>query len=84
MTQAPFTRQIDDATVVTVRQLLTQLQTPQLKARWPIQRIARAAGLPKSIVYRAMSGENVTLATLQAIAAVFRGEVVIMIRRRKS
>jgi DNA-binding phage protein len=79
----PPTRHLDDVQVVRIHQLLVQLQTPRLKAVWPIARIAAAAGLPKSIVYRAMEGKNVNVSTLQAIAKVFGGELVIMMRRRK-
>ncbi len=67
---------------VTVDQLFKHLRTHRV--RWPAQMIAEKAGLPRSIVYDALAGKNITLKTLRAIAKVCNAEVVLVMKRGKS
>ncbi len=67
---------------VTIKQLLTHLRTHP--AEFPAAVIAQRADLPRSIVYDALNGENVTLKTLKKIARVCGGEVVILMKRGPS
>ncbi len=68
--------------VVTVPQLFRHLSAH--RDQFPAQELAEKAGLPRSIVYNAYDGQNMTLETLQAIAKVCGGKVVIMIEPGKS
>lgn len=68
--------------IVTIDQLFEHLREHRLQ--WPAQDIAKKAGLPRSIVYDALGGKNVTLKTLRAIAKVCGGEVVITIKKGAS
>ncbi len=68
--------------VVRVSQLLAHLRNhPE---QWPAALIAERAGLPRSIVYDALNGENVTMRTLTKIAKVCGGEVVVMMKKGMS
>ncbi len=68
--------------VVPVEKLTKHLSTHRMQ--FPAQVVAEKAGLPRSIVYNAYDGQNMTLETLQAIAKVCGGTVVIMIDPKKS
>ncbi len=49
---------------------------------WPVAKLAKLAKLPRSVVYRALEGENVTVKTLQRIAEVLGGRVLIVLQHR--
>ncbi len=62
----------------TVPQLLVYLR--EHRRQWPIARIAKAAGLPRSVVRKAIGPSgNPTLRTLTAITRVLGGELVVAI-----
>lgn len=75
-------RSVDPSGVVSVDTFFAYLS--KHREQWPIGRIARLAKLPRSVVYRALEGGNVTVETLQRITAVLGAEVFIAIGTRKN
>jgi predicted transcriptional regulator len=70
--------QSDKTYVVTIEQFLKHLSKHSVN--FPAKDIAEKANLPRSIVYNALDGQNVTLKTLRALAKTLGCEVVIMVK----
>ncbi len=68
----------DKTYVVTIDQFLKHLSKHAVN--FPAKEIAEKAGVPRSIVYNALDGQNVTLKTLRAMAKALGCEVVIMVK----
>jgi DNA-binding phage protein len=65
------------AGVVTVQQLFDYLQSH--RHHWPVAKLAKAAGLPRSVVRNAVRGGNPTLRTLTALTKALGCDLVVVV-----
>jgi predicted transcriptional regulator len=70
-------RVIHPAGAVTIDEFLRYLYAH--RKQLPITKIAKRAKLPRSVVYRALKGENVMVRTLSRIANVLGAQVFVVV-----